>query len=59
MTDRPVPDLDMVRRQNELFDLYNSWPGEDPDDDPAFVARSREIMGLPPLQQTLQAVNSV
>jgi hypothetical protein len=49
----PVPDPDSVRRQNELFDLYTAWPGdEDPDDDPAFVAQARRIMGLPPLQLT-------
>jgi hypothetical protein len=49
---RPVPDPDMVRRQNEVFDLYHSWPSDgDPDDDPEFVRRSREIMGEPPLEQ--------
>jgi len=47
---RPMPDQDVVRRQNELFDLYNDWPGTgDPDDDPEFVAAAREIMSLPPL----------
>ena len=53
-TGRIAPDPDMVRRQNEVFDLYNAWPGEDdPDDDPEFVARAREIMGEPPLPDTL------
>lgn len=51
-TDRPVPDLDAIRRRNEMYDLYSNWPTEDPDDDPEFVARAREIMGLPPLQAT-------
>ncbi len=47
---RAYPDPDAVRRQNELFDLYNNWPGDgDPDDDPDFVDAAREIMGLPPL----------
>lgn len=45
---RPLPDLDLVRRQNELFDLYNNWPGDgDPDEDPAFVAAAYEIMRVP------------
>lgn len=53
-TGRVAPDPDMVRRQNEVFDLYGSWPGEgDPDDDPEFVAQAREIMGEPPLPETL------
>lgn len=44
---------DKMRRTRELQDLYNSWPGEgDPDDDPEFVARAREIMGEPPLEST-------
>ena len=43
---------DKIRRHNALADLYNTWPGdEDPDDDPEFVRRSREIMGEPPLEQ--------
>jgi len=51
---RVTPDPDMVRRQNAVFDLYHAWPGDgDPDDDPEFVRRSREIMGEPPLEQTL------
>lgn len=51
-TSRTAANPDLVRRQNELFDLYNSWPGDgDPDDDPEFVAQAREIMGLPPLGQ--------
>lgn len=45
-----APDPLVVRRQNELFDLYNQWPGDgDPDDDPDFVAAARSVMGLPPL----------
>lgn len=47
---RAVPNLAEVRRQNELQDLYNSWPSDDPDDDPEFVAQARQIMGLPPLE---------
>lgn len=51
---RPLPDIDMVERRNDLFDLYNTWPGDtDPDEDPVFVALAREIMGLPPLPATL------
>lgn len=53
---RPVTDPAVVRRQNELFDLHSEFVmahegelGYDPDDDPEFVARAREIMGLPPL----------
>ena len=46
-----MPDPAAVERQNELFDLYNNWPGDgDPDDDPEFVAQARDIMGLPPLE---------
>ncbi len=48
-----APDPDMVRRQNEVYDLYGNWPTEDPDDDPEYVARVREIMGLPPLPAEL------
>jgi hypothetical protein len=48
---RAVLDPVVVRRQNELFDLYNNWPGDvGPDDDPEFVAAARDIMGLPPLE---------
>ncbi|MGE5827153.1 MAG: hypothetical protein ACM30G_02165 [Micromonosporaceae bacterium] len=54
MTTRVAPSPDMVRRHNELFDLYDNWPG-DPDDDPEFVAQAREIMGLPPLTGEVQA----
>lgn len=51
---RAHPDPEAVRRQNELFDLYANWPGDDdPDDDPEFVAAAREIMGLPPLPGSL------
>jgi len=50
ITKRVAPDPVVVRRQNELFDLYSQWPGDDPEDDPAFVAAAREIMGLPPLE---------
>lgn len=46
---RPVIDPVVIRRQNELFDLYNQWPGDDPNDDPEFVAAARQVMGLPPL----------
>ena len=50
-TVRAMPDPTAVEQQNQLFDLYNDWPGdEDPDDDPEFVAQAREIMGLPPLE---------
>lgn len=50
-TERAVPDPIVVRRQNELFDLYNNWQGGgDPDDNPEFIAAAREIMGLPPLE---------
>lgn len=52
MTDTPraVPDPVLVRRQNELADLYHQWQGKgDPDDDPDFVDAARKIMGLPPL----------
>lgn len=52
-TGRVAPDPDVVRRQNEVFDLYNNWPTAEPDDDPEFVARAREIMGEPPLPTTL------
>jgi hypothetical protein len=52
---RAIPDPTVVRRQNELFDHYADWsadhPGEDPDDDPEFVAIAREIMDLPPLDE--------
>ena len=52
---RPWPDLDVVRRQNELLDLNSAWteahPGEDPDDDLEYVAKARRIMGLPPLEE--------
>lgn len=49
-TARSVPDPSVVRRQNELFDLYNQWPGDgDPDEDPDFVAAAHKVMGLPPL----------
>lgn len=45
------PHPDVARRSRALADLYNTWPSEgDPDDDPAFVRRAREIMGLPPLE---------
>ena len=55
-TTRVAPSPDMVRRQTELFDLYDNWPGnDDPDDDPEFVAQAREIMGLPPLTAEVQA----
>ena len=50
MTTAAVVDPAVVERQNRLFDLYNSWPGGDPDDDPDFVAQAREIMGLAPLE---------
>jgi hypothetical protein len=41
-------DPDVVRRHNELADLYNAWPGDgDPDDDPDFVAAARKIMETP------------
>jgi hypothetical protein len=48
-TGRIVPSADAIRRQNELFDLYSSWPDAAPEDDPEFVAQAQEIMGLPPL----------
>jgi hypothetical protein len=48
------PDEAVIRRQNQLFDHYTGWvlahPGAEPDDDPEYVERAREIMGLPPLQ---------
>jgi hypothetical protein len=48
----PRPDPEVIRRQNELFNHYTAWslahPGRDPDDDSGYVARAREIMGLPP-----------
>lgn len=51
---RVPSDPDMVRRQNQVFDLYNTWPSDDdPDDDPEFVRRSRELMGEPPLPERL------
>jgi hypothetical protein len=41
----------VVRRRNELADLYHDWSGDgDPDDDPEFVDAAREVMGLPPLE---------
>ncbi|HEY9522555.1 MAG TPA: hypothetical protein VIR33_04900 [Thermopolyspora sp.] len=50
---------EMVRRQNALYDLYGSFlaqhpdePDYDPDDDLEFVAKAREIMGLPPMEST-------
>lgn len=49
-----VPIVDQQQAQ-ALGDLYEQWlalhPGstDDPDDDPAFVAAARLIMGLPPL----------
>lgn len=50
MTVTARPDPIVVRRQNELFDLYQQFAGDgDPDDDPEFVDAAREIMGLPPL----------
>lgn len=49
-TGRVIPDPDAVLRQNKLFDLYSSWPADDPEDDPKFVAAAQEIMGLPPLE---------
>lgn len=53
---RPVPSAAVVKRQNELFDLYGLWPsGEDPDDDEAFVEQAHAIMGLPAL---LPAIDS-
>ena len=54
-TGRVVPDPDVVRRQNELFDLYSSWPVADPEDDPEFVAAAQKIMGLPPLAEPVQS----
>lgn len=44
----------MIRRQNEVSELYDAWPAEDPDDDPEYVARVREIMGLSPLPDVLR-----
>ena len=46
---------DQVRRVRELDAHRDGWHREhgwdaDPDDDPEFVRRSREIMGLPPLR---------
>lgn len=53
-TGRVVSDPLAVQRQNDLFDLYNQWDGEgDPDDDLAFVAAARNIMGLPQLEQPI------
>lgn len=49
VAERVAPDPVVVKRHNELFDLYDQWPDGDPDDDPEFVAQAREIMGLPPL----------
>lgn len=53
---RSVPDPAVVRRQNALVDLWNTFSinhsGQadyDPDNDPEFVAQARHIMGLPPL----------
>lgn len=45
-------DAEKIRRVAALDALYASWPGDDdPDDDPEFVRRAREIMGEPPLRQ--------
>lgn len=49
--ERVAPSADMVRRQNELFDLYANWPGNDPENDPEFVRRANEIMGLPAVEE--------
>jgi hypothetical protein len=48
-----MPDPEVARRHNALFDHTTAWaaehPGEDPDDDLEYVAQARKIMGLPPL----------
>lgn len=53
---RVAPDPLVVKRQNDLSDLWCAFVAEhsdesdyDPDDDPDFVAQARHIMGLPPL----------
>jgi hypothetical protein len=49
---RALIDPTVVRRRNELLDLYHDWTGDgDPDDDPEFVDAAREIMGLSPLAE--------
>lgn len=56
---RVQPDPLVVKRHNNLSDLYSTLVAEhaddqdyyDPDDDPDFVAQAREIMGLPPFPE--------
>jgi hypothetical protein len=47
---------DAERRGQELGRWFSEWtrehPGADPDEDAEYVARAREIMGLPPMDAT-------
>lgn len=64
-TEQVAVDPVVVRRQNDLFDLYGEYsdrhaddPDYSPDDDPEFVEAAREIMDLPPFDDTLATLKA-